>query len=91
MKIKPVISEKSLEEAKNGFYTFKVNKSLNKHKIRQLIEKTFGVKVDEVKTMNVKAREKKTIWGKTKRVLAVKKAIVTLKGKDKIDVFETKD
>lgn len=91
MKITPIISEKSLDEAKNGFYTFKVNKNLNKHQIRELVESAFNVTVDEVKTLNIKARVKRTIWGKTKRVQAVKKAVVTLKGKDKIDIFETKD
>lgn len=91
MKIKPVISEKSLEGAKSGFYTFKVNNSLNKYKIKELIEKTFKVKVDSVKTMNTKSREKVTIMGRKKKIQAEKKVVVTLKGKDKIEIFETKE
>lgn len=91
MKIKPLISEKSLDEANKGFYTFKVDNALNKYQIRELVEKTFDVKVDSVRTMQVKAREKTTIWGRKKKIQAVKKAIVTLKGKDKLDIFESKE
>ena len=91
MKIKPLISEKSLDEAKKGFYTFLVDNSLNKYQIKELIEDRFEVKVDDVRTMQIKPREKKTVLGKKKRVQAAKKAVVSLKGKDKIDIFESKE
>lgn len=91
MKIQPLISEKSLDEAKKGFYTFKVDNAMNKHQIRRTIEQTFKVKVDDVRTMQIKAREKMNIWGRNKKVQAFKKAVVSLKGKDTIDIFESKE
>jgi len=88
MRIKPLITEKSIEEAKNGNYTFYVDRRLNKYQIKELISKTFGVNVVKVRTLNLKRRKKKDFKGNVIMVKARKKAIVSLKGDEKIDFFE---
>lgn len=90
MKLKPVLTEKSLDEAKNGNYTFLVDNKLNKYQIRGLISEVFGVNVTRVRTMKVPGEIKKTPQGKNRIILPQKKAVVTLTGKEKINLFETK-
>lgn len=90
MKLQPVLTEKSLGEAKRGNYTFWVEPSLTKHQIKRLIDDVFGVKVTKVRTLNLKKMVRKTLAGRKRVLSARKKAIVTLSGKDKIDLFEEK-
>ncbi len=90
MKLKPVLTEKSMDEAKKGNYTFLVEYKLNKFQIRNLISEVFGVNVRRVRTMKVPGELKKTIKGKNRIILPQKKAIVSLTGKEKIDLFEAK-
>ncbi len=90
MKIIPVLTEKSLAQAKEGNYTFWVDRKLNKNQIRKLIEEVFGVQVTRVRTINVRGEIKRTFRGRKIVIKPRKKAIVTLKGKEKIDLFETK-
>jgi large subunit ribosomal protein L23 len=90
MKLEPVITEKSLEEAKNGNYIFFVDRNLNKSQIKRLINKTFDVNVVSVRTINVSGAKKRTFRGRKKIIMPKKKAIVRLKDKEKIDLFEEK-
>ena len=90
MLLKPVLTEKSMEEAKNGNYTFWVDRGLNKHQIKRLIGEVFSVTVVNVRTINLRGEKKKTYQGKVKIIKPRKKAIVTLKEKEKIDLFEEK-
>ncbi|MGQ9825833.1 MAG: 50S ribosomal protein L23 [Desulfotomaculales bacterium] len=85
---KPLITEKSYSLAGQNKYTFIVDPDANKTEIKKAIEDLFRVKVLKVNTMNVQ--------GKPKRVRNVagykadyKKAIVTLRPGDKIEVFES--
>ena len=87
MKIKPIMTEKSLEEAKNGRYTFAVPVNFKKGKIKETISDIFGVHVKTVRTMNTKPGQKTNIYRKKINVRAFKKAVVTLKDKEKIDIF----
>ena len=84
---KPKITEKSTSLLQDNKYTFEVDLKANKTEIKQAVESIFKVKVEKVNTMHVR--------GKLKRVRQVpgrtpdrKKAIVTLKKGDKIEVFE---
>ena len=74
----PVITEKagSLAQMKNQ-YVFKVESRANKTEIKQAIEKIFKVKVEEIRTINVKPKKRRVgrYTGLTNRT---KKAIVTL-------------
>ena len=90
MYIKPVLTEKSLSEAKRGKYTFFMKPHLNKFQIKNLISKTFGVHVVSVRTLNLKRELKRVYTGRRKVIQPRKKVIVTLKEKEKIDLFETK-
>jgi len=87
MKLIPVLTEKSMSEAKKGNYTFFVEKNMNKRQIRKAIEDVFGVKVVKVRTMNIVGEVKRTNMGKKRTTKPKKKAMVTLDGKDKIDLF----
>lgn len=91
MKILPIITEKSMLDAKLGRYAFYVDPRLTKGQIRGLIDRVFGVHVTSVKTMILKGRTKKNYKGIKLTIPSKKKTIVTLKDKEKIDLFETKE
>lgn len=84
---KPVITEKSTSLMQNNKYTFVVDNKANKIEIKQAVESLFKVRVEKVNTMLVKGRIKRVrnIPGKTPDI---KKAIVTLKKGDKIEILE---
>jgi len=90
MILTPILTEKSLKDAKTGFYTFWVDKMLTKFQIKGLISQVYDVHVVTVKTMNYKGGTKKNFRGKTQVIKARKKALVTLAEKEKIDLFESK-
>ncbi len=84
--IRPIITEHSYDAMEQNKYTFEVAKNANKVEIAKAIEELFNVKVVKVNTLNVKP--------KTKRVRVVegltrtwKKAVVTLKDGDTIEIF----
>ncbi len=86
--IRPIVSEKSYDMIEQNRYTFEVAKSSNKTQIAQAITEIFGVTVTKVNTMNVtgKPRRLRYATGKTRDW---KKAVVTLKEGDSIDIFPT--
>ncbi len=86
--IRPIISEKSYSMIEQNRYTFEVAKTSNKTQIAQAITDIFGVTVTNVNTMNVtgKPRRVRHVKGKTRDW---KKALVTLKAGDTLDVFPT--
>ncbi len=88
--IKPVISEKSFQQASRGKYSFLVGVSTNKMQIKDEIEKIFKVNVISVNTFKKLGKVKKTKGVVGKRA-DFKKAIVTLDAKSKIDLFETEE
>lgn len=82
----PIITEKSSDLKKDNLkYVFKVALNTNKIEIKQAIEALFKVKVSKVNTLNVKPKKKRVgrYQGLTSRY---KKAIVTLKEGEKIDI-----
>lgn len=86
--LKPVITEKSMDELQAGKYTFKVATDANKAEIKKAVEVLFGVKVAKVNTMNCNGKEKRVgrFVGKTSDW---KKAVVTLTEDSKaIEFFE---
>jgi Ribosomal protein L23 len=86
--LKPVISERSMDDAANKKYTFKVATSANKTQVKHALEEIFGVEVEKVNIMNVQGKIKR--MGKNVgRRPASKKAIVTLTAKSKeIEFFQ---
>ena len=77
--IRPVVTERSMAEMVKGKYTFEVPASVNKIEVRQAVENLFNVKVEKVKRVG-RSRQETTIHG-------YKKAIVTLKDGETIDIF----
>ena len=73
----PVITEKAAALGQKNVYVFKVDPRANKTEIKQAIEKLFKVKVEEVRTLNVKPKKRRVgrYSGLTNRT---KKAMVTL-------------
>ncbi len=84
---KPIISEKSYDLTNQNKYTFEVDKSATKPQIRRAVEEIFKVGVTSVNTMNREGKMKKQGWSSGRRP-SWKKAIVTLREGDKIEVFE---
>jgi len=88
--IRPVVSEKSYALLDNGVYTFIVAPDANKTEIRQAVESIFNVRVEKVNTSNRKGKRKRNrrtfTYGKRPDR---KRAIVTLHGDDRIDLFES--
>ena len=83
---RPLSSEKSVgdREATNSFH-FEVNKKVNKIQIKETIEKLFDVKVLCVRTLNRVGKTRK-YKNKVYKTSGWKKAIVTLKEGDTIDL-----
>ena len=81
----PHITEKSTLASENNAVVFKVANDATKPQIRDAVEALFDVKVTGVNTIVTKGKVKR--WrGKPYRRNDVKKAIVTLKDGDSIDV-----
>jgi large subunit ribosomal protein L23 len=87
----PLITEKStiLREEKNK-YTFRVDRQANKIEIRKAIEAIFpDVEVVAVNTLNLHGKPKRFRNNKTGKRPDWKKAIVTLRPGDVIEIYET--
>ncbi|RBP44881.1 50S ribosomal protein L23 [Garciella nitratireducens] len=86
--IKPIITEKSMEDMTEKKYTFKVDKRANKVEIKNAVEEIFDVKVEKVNTMNIRGKKKRMGRFEGKRP-DWKKAIVKLTEDSKeIEFFE---
>ena len=86
--IKPVISEKSMDDAQAKKYTFKVAKDANKTQVKLAVEEIFGVEVSKVNIMNYDGKVKR-MGRNVSRTAAYKKAIVTLTPSSKeIEFFQ---
>lgn len=81
--LRPIMTERSMEQQALGKYTFQVHPKANKIQVRNAIEKLFKVRVVKVNalTMRGKMRRFGRSIGKTSDW---KKVVVTLKPGDKI-------
>ena len=84
----PVVTEKSMADAEQKKYTFKVARTANKTEIKKAVEEAFGVTVIKVNVANFMGKEK--TMGRYRGLTAsYKKAIVTLDEASKpIEIFE---
>jgi large subunit ribosomal protein L23 len=86
--VRPLITEKtSASYQDRGEYAFEVHPDASKPQIRHAIEDLFGVKVTNVWTSNQRGKEKR-MGRSVGRRPNWKKAIVTLREGDSIEVFE---
>jgi large subunit ribosomal protein L23 len=84
----PRITEKGARlKEKSNVLTFEVRTDANKVQVRKAIEGIFKVKVADVTTVNVPGKRKRMGMREGRRS-DWKKAFVTLKPGEKIDIFE---
>ena len=89
--VRPVISEKSMDETQRGKYTFAVHDDANKFQIKAAVEELFKVTVLSVNVLTTKSKEKRRGIGKARikgRTSPWRKAVVTVAPGDKIEFFE---
>lgn len=84
---RPLITEKSTVLLAEGKYAFEVAGPANKQQVKQAVEKAFDVKVLAVNMMMVRGKMRR-VGRRQAMTPAWKKAIVTLKPGDKIELFE---
>lgn len=94
--LRPLLTEKMsrLEDRQNK-YAFAVDRRANKLEIKKAVEARFEVKVAKVATMNVKGKSRTMTvrsGGRIRRTTGTqpdwKKAVLTLREGDKIELFE---
>lgn len=86
---KPIITEKSLRDARDGVFTFEVAKDATKGQIIKAVGDIFKTHVKSVTT--VIAKGKKRFSGQRRRLVYepnTKRARVKLAAGEKIDLFE---
>jgi len=84
--IRPVVTEKStsMQTMRNQF-TFEVASTTNKVEVKKAIEALFSVKVLKVNMVSLPGKKKRT-FGRPGATKPWKKAVVTLKEGDSIDI-----
>ncbi|MDD5773620.1 MAG: 50S ribosomal protein L23 [bacterium] len=84
--VRPVITERATEmRDKNNKYLFEISTQANKQEVKAAIEELFKVKVESVNILNVLGKFRR-IRGKLGKKSDWKKAFVTLKEGNKIDI-----
>ena len=83
--ISPTITEKATTLSELNKVVFKVHRGANKNSIKRSIEKIFKVNVIKINTINLKGKTK-LVRGKKTNKPGYKKAIVTLKKGQMIDL-----
>ena len=89
--LRPVISEKSMDQSTVNKYTFAVADEANKMQIKAAVEELFKVTVTNVNVMTTKRKEKSRNRRRGRQVGYTspwKKAVVTIKAGDSIEFFE---
>ncbi len=85
--IKPLVTEKATDLANFNKYCFEVAKNANKIEIQKAIKNLYGVEPLDINIINMRGKRVRygRVSGKKKNW---KKAIVTLKQGDKIEIYE---
>mgnify|MGYP001574656166 CR=1 FL=1 len=87
MKFTPIFTEKSMNQAKNGQYSFWVLPTYAKGQIKKFLEDALEVKISSILTQNYKKAVVRTARGTRKTIKAMKKVLITLKS-GKIEMFD---
>ena len=83
--LSPVVTEKSTNLSEQNKIVFKVPVSANKSNLKKNIEKIFKVNVVKINIIN-KQNRSKMVRGKKVKISGLKKAIITLKKGQSIDL-----
>jgi len=85
--VKPLVTERAAEIAALGKYVFMVNRAMNKVEVKKAIRSVYNVEPIKINMINVVG--KKVRYGRSLgQRKDWKKAIVTLKPGDKIEIYE---
>ena len=87
---RPIVTEKITNLQDKGVYAFEVDPKANKIDIARAVAKKFNVTVENVRTMNYHGKTKAQMTRRGRfvgKTAHFKKAIVTLKQGDKIELF----
>jgi len=85
---RPLITEKGMSIAAMGKYAFEVAVTSNKIEIADAVHKIFSVDVVKVNTLRVKGKSKRMGRYPEGKTSDWKKAYVTVKAGQRIDIFE---
>jgi large subunit ribosomal protein L23 len=86
--VRPIVTEKSTDlHDRQKKYSFVVAREANKVEIARAIEKLFPVTVRDVNTMQYRGKERR-VGKNVGRRASWKKAVVTLREGDTIEIFE---
>ena len=83
--LSPVVTEKSTNLSEQNKIVFKVSQNANKKNLKKNIEKIFKVNVTKINIINKQSRKKIT-RGRKVKIAGYKKAIITLKKGQNIDL-----
>jgi large subunit ribosomal protein L23 len=83
--LSPIVTEKSTNLSEQNKIVFKVPREANKVNLKKSVEKIFKVNVTKINIVN-KQNRTKTTRGKKVKVQGYKKAIITLKKGQSIDL-----
>jgi large subunit ribosomal protein L23 len=86
--IRPLVTEKTISGTAQSKYTFQVDPDANKIEIGQAVHQIFNVTVEKVNTLRVRGKTRRLGRFREGRKPGWKKAIVTLKTGDRIEIFE---
>ncbi len=85
--VEPWITEKTHAAIADNKYTFRITRLATKKQVKLAIEGTYGVKVEKITVVNLKPKKK--AYGRHMGTKSgIKKATVTLKKGDKIELFQ---
>ena len=85
--VKPTITEKSTILQESGKYTFEIAPKANKVEVKEAVEKSFNVTVLDVNISKLRGKRKR--YGpRAVKQPDVKKAVVTLRPGDRINLIE---
>ena len=85
--VKPTITEKSTILQESGKYTFEIAPKANKVEVKEAVEKSFNVKVEDVNISRLRGKRKR--YGpRLVKQPDTKKAVVTLRPGDRINLIE---
>ena len=83
--LNPLVTEKSTNLSEMNKVVFKVNNTADKRSVKKSIEKIFKVNVVKINIIN-KQRRFKLVRGRKVKVQGYKKAVITLKKGQNIDL-----
>jgi large subunit ribosomal protein L23 len=85
--VRPIITEKSTQLNEKGCYIFEIAPGTAKPEVKTAVEKAFNVHVTSVNIVKLPGKSRR--YGpRYKKTSPTKKAVVTLKSGEKIQIFE---